>query len=45
MISRDDLASELQKQLQAQREIEKLDKFPDLTSEKKDAILQLSKVD
>ena len=43
-VSKDDLASYLQKELQTQRDIEKLDKFPQLASQK-DAILQLSKVD
>lgn len=43
-ISKDDLANELQKQLQQQRDIDKLDKFPQLATQK-DAILQLSKVD
>ena len=43
-ISKDDLASYMQKELQTQRDIEKLDKFPQLATQK-DAILQLSKVD
>jgi hypothetical protein len=43
-LAKDELDTLLEQKLQQMRDIEKLDKFPNLASQK-DAILQLSKVD